>query len=289
MKSIMQEFTDIVEGLQAAPRLLFLSDFDGTLTPIVERPELASIPEDVRILLRKLANCPRVIVGIVSGRALNDLKEKVKVEGLVYAGNHGFEIEGPGLKFVNPIAGQIRPAIRVVARILTLALGSLKGVFVEDKGITLSVHYRLAEENAAWEVRKIVERAVNLSHFRGLFRITAGKKVLELRPALAWDKGKAVRLLMKRYGSGGRRSGLVPIYLGDDLTDEDAFKIIAKYGRGLSVHVGEPQIRSAADYYLESTYEVTDLLKRLLDGRSGITASFVSEGRYPVYTPAASN
>ena len=277
MKSIMREFADILENLRTAPRLLFLSDFDGTLTPIVEKPELASISEDVRILLRRLADCPRVTVGIVSGRGLNDLKEMVKLDGLVYAGNHGFEIEGPGLNFVNPIAAQIRPAVRAVARILTLALGSLKGVFVEDKGITLSVHYRLAEENAAHEVQKIVERAVNISHFYGLFRITAGKKVLELRPALAWDKGKAVRLLMKRYGSGGRRSGLVPIYLGDDLTDEDAFEMISKYGRGLSVHVGEPPIQSAADYYLESTSEVATFLDRLVEGRSEQAAGFALE------------
>jgi trehalose 6-phosphate phosphatase len=268
----MPGLSKILAGIGTAGHLLFLSDFDGTLAPIVERPELACLPEDSRLLLKRLSALPDVTVGIISGRALADVKNKVNIDGLVYAGNHGFEIEGPGLNFVNPIADEIRPIFRVVCRILSLALVSVKGVFVEDKGMTLSVHYRQAEQTTAQEIRQIVESSLRGFRFSNMLRITSGKKVLELRPAVAWDKGKAIRLLMKRYGKGGRRSGLMPIYIGDDVTDEDAFKVIARYGRGVSIHIGEKPLESAADYYLKSTSELPLFLGELIETKVGNAA-----------------
>ena len=108
-----------------------------------------------------------ITVGIISGRALADLKDKVNINGVIYAGNHGFEIEGPGLSFVNPIADEIRPFFRIIRQILTLTLGTIKGVFVEDKGITLSVHYRQVDEEKAKDVEKLVERAIERPRFQG--------------------------------------------------------------------------------------------------------------------------
>jgi trehalose 6-phosphate phosphatase len=255
----------VLGQIQTSKQLLFLTDFDGTLAPIVERPEMAELPGNTRLLLEKLASKPGVTVGVISGRALSDLKHKVNIAGLIYAGNHGFEIEGPGLKFVSPLADQITPVVRVLRQILTLTLGSLKGVFVEDKGLTLSVHYRQADEVSARAVHQIVERWVRVPLFSGLLKLSHGKKVLELKPAVSWDKGKAIRLLMKRYGRGGRSSGLLPIYLGDDLTDEDGFKMIDKYGLGISIHVGEEPRASLARYFLKSTEEVSFFLTRLLE------------------------
>jgi trehalose 6-phosphate phosphatase len=284
LEYIMQGLAKILGEIRTARHLLILTDFDGTLAPIVERPELASLPENSRLLLKRLSGIRNVTVGVISGRALPDLKNVVNIEGLIYAGNHGFEIEGPELNFVNPIADEIRPIFRVVCRILGMALGSSKGVFVEDKGITLSVHYRQAEQTTAEEIRQIVESSLRGLCLSGLLRITSGKKVLELRPAVPWDKGKAIRLLMKRYGKGGRRSGLMPIYLGDDLTDEDAFKVIANYGRGVSIHVGEKPLESAADYYLKSTSEVPLFLSELVETNLGdvayepLSTSLVSVG-----------
>jgi trehalose 6-phosphate phosphatase len=265
LEHLLSVWPVILEKIQKARKVLFLSDFDGTLTPIVEKPELAVLSETTRSLLQALASQRHFTVGIISGRALPDLKERVNVEGAIYAGNHGFEIEGPGLKFVNPIVDEVKPFFRIMRQILNLTLGTIKGVLVEDKGITLSVHYRQVDEEKVRDIETIVERAINGPASHGLFKVTPGKKVYEVRPAVNWDKGKAVRLLMKRYGKGGWNSGLLPVYMGDDLTDEDAFQAIEKYGYGITVYVGQNYSNSLARYFLRSSDEVHVFLIELLN------------------------
>jgi trehalose 6-phosphate phosphatase len=251
--------------IQAAKHVLFMIDYDGTLTPIAERPELATLSEDTRQLLQRLVHLPHFTIGVISGRALADLKEKVKISGIIYAGNHGFEIEGPGWKFISPIADEVRPLFRILRQVLSLTLGKVKGVLIEDKGLSLSVHYRQVEDEKITTVEKMVERAVQKPASRGLIRVTPGKKVYEVKPAINWNKGKAIRLLMKKYGKGGRHSGLLPIYLGDDLTDEDGFEVINKYGNGIAIYVGEARIDSLANYYLRSPQEVSQFMVKLLE------------------------
>jgi trehalose-phosphatase len=255
----------ILEQVRAAKHILLLSDFDGTLAPIVEKPEQALMSEDIRNLIELLSNEQRFTVGIISGRTLTDLKEKVNVNGIIYAGNHGFEIEGPGMSFINPITDEIKPFFRIIRQILALTLGTIKGVFIEDKGVTLSVHYRQVDEEEVKMVEILVKKAINGPVAQGMFKITQGKKVYEVRPAVNWDKGKAIRLLMKRYGRGGRASGLLPIYLGDDLTDEDGFRMIEKYKHGITIHIGGNKNDSAARYYLNSPEEVPLFLSGLLE------------------------
>jgi trehalose 6-phosphate phosphatase len=264
LEHLLSVWPKILDQIRNAKHVMFLSDFDGTLTPIVEKPEMAVLSENTRELLQALATQRHFTVGIISGRALVDLKDKVNLSNIIYAGNHGFEIEGPGISFINPIADEIKPFFRIVRQVLTLTLKSIKGVFVEDKGITLSVHYRQADEEDAKDVEKKIRQAVGGPATRGIFKVTHGKKVYEVRPAANWDKGKAIRLLMKRFGKGGRQSGLLPIYLGDDLTDEDGFNIIEKYGQGISIHVGGSRNKSAARYYLNSPDEVIQFLDQLL-------------------------
>jgi trehalose 6-phosphate phosphatase len=265
LEHLFSVWPEVAEQVRKARHILFLSDFDGTLTPIVERPELASLNEDIHWLIEALVHQPRFTVGIVSGRALTDLKDKVNIRGLIYAGNHGFEIEGPGLNFINPLADEIRPYLRIIRQVLNMAVGTIKGVMVEDKGVTLSVHYRQAEEAAAKNIGQLVEHTIKGPMTMGMVKVTRGKKVIEVRPAVNWDKGKAIRLLMKRYGKGGRFSGLLPVYLGDDLTDEDGFRTIEKYGSGITVHIGESGFESSARYYLKSPYEVEKFLGTLLE------------------------
>jgi trehalose 6-phosphate phosphatase len=265
LEHLFSAWPDVAEQVRKARHILFLSDFDGTLTPIVERPELAILAEDIHRLLEALMRQPRFTVGIISGRAMADLKEKVNINGLIYAGNHGFEIEGPGLNFVNPLAAEVKPFFRIIRQVLSMALGTIKGVLVEDKGITLSVHYRQAEEETAKDIKHIVERTIKGPVAMGIVKVTTGKKVFEVRPAINWDKGKAIRLLMKKYGKGGRNSGLLPIYLGDDLTDEDGFQMIDKYGEGITIHIGESGFNSLARYFLRSPLEVQTFLNKLLE------------------------
>lgn len=264
MEHLSQHSLGIASEVRLARRILLLCDYDGTLAPIVERPELAVMPERNRSLLRQLARRPDVTVGIISGRALSDLITRVGIEGLVYAGNHGLEIRGPGLRFVNPVADELRPLLSVLHHVLSRTLGTLKGVFVEHKGLSLSVHYRLAEVGKE-RIEQAVKVAVGSTPAGHRTLLTEGKKVIEIRPAVGWDKGRAVKLLMKRYGKGGRRSGLLPLYFGDDRTDEDAFKVIAAYGPGVTIRVGDAGSTSAARYFVRSPDEVSTFLQSLLD------------------------
>ncbi len=265
MEHLLAVWQDVIPKFKEARRILLLMDYDGTLTPIVERPELAVLSEETRDLLRRLAQQRGIKVGIVSGRALADLKSKVSIDGIIYAGNHGLEMEGPGVSFINPLAEEMKPVIRIMHHVLSKTLGSIKGVFVENKGLTLSVHYRMVEDDKAKEVASTFGRVVEIAEASGQVKVTSGKKVYEVRPAIDWDKGRAIKLLMKKYGKGGRESGLLPIYLGDDRTDEDGFATIEKYQNGISVYVGEERQDSAARYFLKSTEEVAKFLTLLLE------------------------
>jgi trehalose 6-phosphate phosphatase len=265
LEHLLQAWPAVLAQLQKAKHILLLTDYDGTLTPIVERPELAVIPERVHKVLQRLVSQKGVTVGIISGRELRDLKEMVHVDGAIYAGNHGFEIEGPGLSFINPLAEEIRPVLRFVRRVLSKAFKTIKGVLVEDKGLTLTVHYRQADKKSTRDVKNILDRIIGGPLTSGKVNMTEGKKVFEVRPAVNWDKGKAVQLLIKRFTRAGRHSSLLPIYLGDDLTDEDAFRFIDRYGKGISVLVGLPNQDTSARYFLKSPEEVAKFLEVFLE------------------------
>ena len=269
MEHLLSAWPVVQERLRRAKHILLLSDYDGTLTPIVEKPEMAIIPSATRRLLQSLVSQHHFTVGIISGRALFDLKEKVSVSGAIYAGNHGFEIEGPGLNFVSPLAEEIRPLFRMMSRLLSLALETTKGVFVENKGLTLSVHYRQMPEEKSGHMKDTFDRVVEDAVSEGKLKVHSGKKVYELRPAVDWNKGKAISMLMKKYGKG--RPDTLPIYLGDDLTDEDGFDVISLTSNGLSIHIGSDTDASGAYYYLKSPDEVRDFLEKLLEyaGRIG--------------------
>jgi trehalose 6-phosphate phosphatase len=265
VEHLLSVWAEVAGRLKDAKNILLLTDYDGTLTPIVERPELAHLPSGTRIFLSTLADKPGFKIGVISGRALSDLKMKVGITGITYAGNHGLEIEGPGIELIHPVAEEIRPYLRLMHYVLSRALATIRGVLVEDKGLSLSVHYRQVDERRTGEVEDVVKRVVGNAEAAGAVKIAPGKKVWDVRPAVNWDKGKVIKSLMKRYGQGGRRSGLLPIYLGDDVTDEDGFKVINNYRNGLSVFVGEPNGLSSACYYLRSPLEVSIFLGNLIE------------------------
>ncbi|MBI4331081.1 MAG: trehalose-phosphatase [Chloroflexi bacterium] len=265
MKHLFSAWPEVTARLREARHILVLSDYDGTLTPIVERPELAVLPEETRELLGRLAGNRRVTLGIISGRALDDLRQRVGFSNIIYGGNHGLEIEGPGVNFFHPLAEEIRPLLRLIYELLARVFRGTPAVLVEHKGLTLSVHYRLVEdEKEAEKVRGIFESILAGARSLGKIKITSGKKVLEVRPPVNWHKGKAVQLIMKKYSKGGNRSGALAFYLGDDLTDEDAFQFVEK-GGGIPVFVGEENDSSAAGYFLDSPGEVSAFLKSLLE------------------------
>ncbi|MFC1568219.1 trehalose-phosphatase [Candidatus Margulisiibacteriota bacterium] len=238
--------------------LLFL-DYDGTLTPIVSKPSLANLSAARKKSLQQLARSPDIRIAIVSGRLLADVRKKVGIPNIFYAGNHGFEISGPGTNIIHPKARTAKPVMRKIKKELATRLKSIKGVIVEDKVLTLSLHYRLVRKQDLKKVARIFFRTVEPYLHAKKIRITSGKKVFEVRPNVAWDKGKAVLWLMKKLGQGKK---FTPVYIGDDRTDEDAFQVLKK--RGLSVRVGRTK-KTCARRQLKDVNAVYRFLGRIFE------------------------
>lgn len=267
MLHLLDNWGAVSPRIRKASHIFLFSDYDGTLTPIVERPEDAVLADETRKLLGGLAKQRRYTVGIISGRSLMDLMARVGLSDIVtYAGNHGMEIHGKGLDFVEPVAEEMQSLFRVLHHVLSITLRGVTGVLVENKGLTLSVHYRRVREKEVPQVKSIVDRVAGPLNSAGRIRITSGKKVLELRPPVSWNKGKAVELLLRKHGDGLTGRNTLAVFLGDDLTDEDGFKMINARD-GLSVYVGDGNQPSSANYYLASPQEVCLFLKRLVEMR----------------------
>jgi trehalose-phosphatase len=264
LEHLVAGWEQVAERFRNARRILIMSDFDGTLTPIALRPEEATIPERTKELLQALAQQPRVVIGIISGRALDDLRSKVGVEGVTYAGNHGLEIEGPEVVFVNPAAEMARSAVQRLHRDLSRALAGIGGVVIEDKRLTLSVHYRLVDPEKTDHVKSVFDEIVSGMSATDRVRTTVGKKVLEVRPDVDWDKGKAISLLLDRQADAEGEGEVLPVFLGDDVTDVDGFSAVEERG-GISVFVGDEVENRFAGYYLRSPAEVQQFLRLLLD------------------------
>jgi len=233
-------------------------DYDGTLTPIVPRPEDARISEEMRVTVTDLAaRCP---VAVVSGRDLADVRKLAGIEGIVYAGSHGFDITGPaGKKMAFQQGSEYLPALDRAARALENRLAGIAGAQIERKRFAIAVHFRRVAEERRGEVEQAVDGV--LAGSEGL-RKTGGKMIYELRPDIDWDKGRALEWLLEALDLDRRE--VVPLYIGDDLTDEDALRAIAKRGIGILVRDQE-QRRTWARYGLEDPGEVRLFLQRLAE------------------------
>ena len=232
-------------------RLALFLDYDGTLTPIVERPEDAVLSAEMRAVLRRLAQ--RHTVAVVSGRDLEDVRARVGIDGIHYAGSHGFDIAGPKGSHQHEAARAAAARLAAAAHDIDRDTARLEGVQVERKRFAVAVHFRRAPQQ-----RDAVERAVDgaLARHAGL-RKTGGKMIFELRPDVDWDKGRAVLWLIEELGL----ADAIPVYIGDDVTDEDAFRALA--GRGLGVAVQETPQPTAAGYTLRDPDQVRALLAGL--------------------------
>jgi len=263
MEHLFKAWPEFIKSVKTA-HLLMLADYDGTLTPIAPKPVDAVLSAEVRKKLAILSKRPGLSIGVISGRAIEELKSMVGIEGIYYAGNHGLEIEGPGLSYVNPAAAAGRDIIKGLAGRLAAELDKIKGVIIQDKGLGISVHYRLVAEGEEGQVEATVRRLTATLRKEGKVVLSPGKKVWEIKPPLDWDKGKAVGMIADSIKTKLKRGRLLTVFLGDDVTDEDAFKVV-KRPEGWSVYVGPESEKSAAGYYLESTEEVEALLGRLID------------------------
>jgi alpha,alpha-trehalase len=233
--------------------LAIFLDYDGTLTPIVRHPEKAFLSDSTRQTLRTLAM--QAPVAILSGRELEDVRKRVAIDGIVYAGSHGFDIAGPRrLRRQEAIA--FLPALDAAEKELREKLAGIAGALIERKRFSIATHYRNVNESDFPKLERAVSEVA--AQHRELRRME-GKKVYELLPCTDWDKGKAVLWLLERLGL--ERAGVRPIYIGDDRTDEDAFRALQQ--RGVGIVVSEEPRATAANYSLKDPTEVERFLREL--------------------------
>ncbi|MEX2261070.1 MAG: trehalose-phosphatase [Bryobacteraceae bacterium] len=251
-KPLFDRLREVETRIRAAGNLFLFLDFDGTLAPIVEEPEKARLPERTREVLNALASRQNVALTFVSGRSIEDIERRVGIPEAIYAGNHGIEIRGGGLSFLEPRAAERREDLATLSCGLAGKLRHIAGAFVENKGLTSSVHYRRVKEADIEEVGRVVRSCVQ--PLESLFEVRPGKKSFEVRPRVPWHKGAAVQWLLNRRGD----SETLPLYFGDDQTDEDAFAVLRD---GITVRVGEG--RTLAHYRLTDPLEVSEFLCRM--------------------------
>lgn len=246
------ELKSLIKGKQIA---IFL-DYDGTLTPIVSHPDLAVMNDEMKGTLDRLAK--KCTVAIISGRDRPDVEKHVRLEGIFYAGSHGFDIAGPNDQHFEIEAGKEKlPQLESAEKELKKVVPKIKGAWVERKKYSIAVHYRLVSKEHEKDI-EVVVRNVH-SHYPHDLRIATGKKIFELQPAIQWHKGKALHWLLKFFGLN--QENVVPIYMGDDVTDEDAFKALIDHGIGIAVQ--ENPKPTAAKYTLKNPGQVRKFLEAL--------------------------
>jgi alpha,alpha-trehalase len=254
LPSAIDALPELAEDWYGKKVALFL-DYDGTLTPIVSRPDQATLSDAMRIALQRLAR--HTLVAIISGRDRASVERMVALPEIYYAGSHGFDISGPGGLALEHEGGvELGSEIEHVANELEERLKLVSGAWVERKKFVVAVHDRQVRDAWLDDVRRIITE-VAAEHPN--LRMTGGKRVHELRPNIDWNKGHALRWLLRKLKLDG--PDLVPVFMGDDETDEDAFKEVAK--DGVSIRVGHDAADTNARYRLRDTEEVRRFLERL--------------------------
>jgi alpha,alpha-trehalase len=235
-----------------ADRAIVVLDFDGTLAPIAPEPNLATLPPATREVLVELRD--RAPLAVISGRGLADVRAKVGLEGVVYAGSHGFEIEGPGLSFLHEVTAKVAPVLDTIAEALSSELSDVEGMRLERKRVSLAVHDRQVSDPR--QRARIDAVTAKMAADHGLRRKT-GKRIYELGPEVDWHKGRALELIVERLAPDA-----VPLYVGDDTTDEDALAVLDDAGVG--VVVAAEARPTFARWRLRDPEEVRRFLSRLV-------------------------
>jgi trehalose-phosphatase len=244
--------------IRSAQQLLLFTDFDGTLLAIKDRPSECFLDPAVGLTLSALAGQDRVVIGIISGRELEDLRTRVGVDGIAYAGNHGLEIKGPGFAFRELNAVSLIKELQGLVNNLSQITAGFPGAWVQDKGLSASIHYRQVNPADVPRLLDVVRNVAKPLLDAQKIVLSTGKMVLEIRPAVDWHKGKAVGWLAQKMSPICSEPLL--IYLGDDETDEDVFKA---WPGEITVCVGEDH-NSSANYSVSDTNEVHAFLRWLL-------------------------
>ena len=263
MRGSVRGVDRVFAAWQARPhdaRPIILLDFDGTLAEFALDPSTVALPPARQILLQTLDKRADLSAGIISGRRIADLRERLpSTSSMFLAGLHGLEIEGPGLRFAHNAVALAAPGISVLAKDLRRAVRPLAGVFVEDKTYSVVLHLRGATTadrlHATTRFNALAEPLLS----EGTVRLQPGDQVLELLPNVDWAKGDAVRAIM-RHVEADTRETIWPLYIDDDETDEDAFEEIGT--NGLTIAVGKR--RAAAAFRVDDPAAVECVLRAIL-------------------------
>ncbi|KAG5410271.1 hypothetical protein IGI04_006590 [Brassica rapa subsp. trilocularis] len=276
--SALNMFDKIMNAAKGKQIVMFL-DYDGTLSPIVEDPDKAYITHEMREVVKDVAlNFP---TAIVTGRSIDKVRAFVKLNEIYYAGSHGMDIEGPtnensygesnqGVLFqparefvpmIEKVHFEAFITFTNVVKILEKKTKCIPGAMVENNKFCLSVHFRRVDEKI-WAALAEQVKSVLVDYPK--LKLTQGRKVLEIRPTIKWDKGQALNFLLRSLGFE-HSENVVPVYIGDDRTDEDAFKVLREKGQGFGILVSKVPKETNASYSLQDPSQVNEFLKRLVD------------------------
>jgi trehalose-phosphatase len=256
----INSWKNISRKLHKVSKIALFLDYDGTLTPIRHKPSAATLTPETEKLLQQLADLPDVRLSIVTGRSMGDIRRLVPIENITFVANHGFHILHDGNEWIHPEAVSLIQTFKRLSSILSHALSTFPHAQVENKQFTLSIHYRNISTHKISSCTSLVTKAVR--SFDPTLIITHGKKVLEVRPHINWGKGNAVLQILK---ASQKHRSLLPVFIGDDTTDEDVFRMLQS--KGINIRVGKDKTTYAA-YYVKNVEEVLYLLQSLISLRT---------------------
>lgn len=264
MKYLFENIPTVNELLRTKENVILLTDFDGTLTPIRKHPDLAILSDEIRQILINFSHNKTIVLGIITGRSLKQIKKLVNIQDALYVANHGIELEVPGVRSTCPEAKKARSTLRHIYMKLLKSLRNIEGIYVEDKGLSVSLHYRAVKNiDDANEVSRTLHAITKSFLERKMILLSEGKMVYEIRPPVKRNKASAIQWLLTHYFPLEFRENALLIYLGDDKADIEVFDSLR--GKGLTIFVGNPLDTSVADYYVHSPDEVKTFLEHLYE------------------------
>ncbi len=254
MKYCLSMLCELDAMLAGKNRVLIASDFDGTLCPIAGSPSEVQLAPAMLEVLRRTAACPRLSLAVISGRALSDIQCRLPFN-IFFAGNHGLEVAGGGLAYEHSGARQLRSSVSGACRILSDTVRQWPGAWVEDKGLSATLHFRQVDQRHHNPMLFSMRRS--LGALGASLSLRVGRQALEIRPKVPWDKGNALRYLLEKAGPFD-----ACVCLGDDQTDESMFR--ANSGQ-MNIRIGRSASRTAATHYLLDPAEVAIVLSHIVD------------------------